>query len=64
MDIPPVNTHMKEILTMKKTVAKLLLLSVILLGFVKVLDIANPDSNNNVSSYNLFDDATLDNTHK
>lgn len=64
MDIPPVNTHMKEILTMKKTVAKLLLLSVILTGILTGLGIIRNDSNNNNGSVLTCEDETDYNCHK
>lgn len=51
---------------MKKTVAKLLLLSVILTGILTGLGVIKNDSNNNTISTcnNLFEDETIDNTRK
>lgn len=52
---------MKEILTMKKTVAKLLLLSVILTGILTGLGVIIDNTNDSpvVTSGNLFDDETV-----
>lgn len=55
---------MKEILTMKKTVAKLLLLSVILTGILTGLGIIRNDSNNNNGFVQTCQDETDYNYYK